>query len=104
MYAREDSFTVYLPSGKVYRIIDQGNAANGYYYGLSVDDILSTPEGRRWFPPEEILKADGDGFVWVDGGASKCFPSNLSLPSLGRPRGRPSPYPNNTRQTQHFVV
>ena len=70
----EDGFTLYLPSGKVYRVIDQGNAANGYYYGFLVDDIVSTPEGRRWFPSEEILKNDADGIVWVNEGyAERLF-------------------------------
>ena len=37
---------------------------NGEYYGFSVEEILSTPEGAEWFP--ERIKNDSDGIVWIN--------------------------------------
>ena len=57
----EAGFTVEV--GLVYRtnkVLD----TNGAFYGILVEDVLSTPEGKRWFPG--CISKDVDGIVWIN--------------------------------------
>ena len=57
----ESNFTMEIP--QIFETdvtLDQ----NGEFLGLSVDDILATPEGRNWFPSR--IKDDPDGIVWIN--------------------------------------
>ena len=38
--------------------------ANGSYYGLKTEEILTTPEGKAAFP--KSIKKDQDGIVWIN--------------------------------------
>jgi len=57
----EANFTMEI--SEAYRT-DRNLDQNGDFIGLSVDDILATPEGKNWFP--ERIKEDQDGIVWVN--------------------------------------
>lgn len=53
----------YLQVTKIYstnKDLDQ----NGQFYGLLVDEILATTEGKAWFPKK--IKDDPDGIVWIN--------------------------------------
>ncbi len=57
----ETNFTIEL--SMVYTT-DKNLDQNGAYYGLLVEEILATPEGKTWFPSK--IKKDPDGIVWVN--------------------------------------
>ena len=63
---KEDSFTMLIASGEVFKATDPMVPANGVFYGIKVDDIVATPEGKAWFPDEKRLRSDSDGIVWVN--------------------------------------
>ena len=58
---KETNFTMEV--SKVYTT-DKNLDQNGAYYGLLVEDILNTPEGKNWFPSK--IKNDPDGIVWIN--------------------------------------
>lgn len=38
--------------------------SNGAFYGFLAEEILSTPEGRKWIPNR--IKEDPDGIIWIN--------------------------------------
>ena len=57
---KESGFTFSVAK---YYVTDKELDQNGRFYGFSVEEILTTPEGRTWFP--KGIVDDPDGIVWI---------------------------------------